>query len=152
MGRSVLRGRPAVVEGWKAFFEGPKAPFSWQPDRVEVVHSGTLAFSTGPVFDPEGKRDRHLQLHLAPRDGRRVAGRARQRMPALQLPVREPSMTDHVRVCRECGEEYRPEVVRCADCGGELEDRFEGEEEGRRPPGPGARQPRPSSPGIACSS
>lgn len=37
-------------------------------------------------------------------------------------------MTDHVRVCRECGEEYRPEVVRCADCGGELEDRHEGEE------------------------
>jgi len=30
----------------------------------------------------------------------------------------------HVRVCRDCGEEYRPGVVRCADCGGELEDRF----------------------------
>jgi hypothetical protein len=37
-------------------------------------------------------------------------------------------MTDHVRVCRDCGEEYRPEVVRCADCGGELEDRRLGEE------------------------
>ncbi len=35
---------------------GPKAPFSWQPDRVEVTSSGTLAVSTGPVFDPEGKR------------------------------------------------------------------------------------------------
>ena len=33
----------------------------------------------------------------------------------------------HVRVCRECGEEYRPEIVRCADCGGELEDVFEDE-------------------------
>ena len=33
----------------------------------------------------------------------------------------------HVRVCRECGEEYRPDVLRCADCGGELEDLFEGE-------------------------
>ena len=32
-------------------------------------------------------------------------------------------MTEHVRVCRDCGEEYRPGVVRCADCGGELEDR-----------------------------
>jgi hypothetical protein len=30
----------------------------------------------------------------------------------------------HVRVCRDCGEEYRPGVLRCADCGGELEDRF----------------------------
>ena len=38
-------------------------------------------------------------------------------------------MTDHVRVCRECGEEYRPEIVRCADCGGELEDRYDGEGE-----------------------
>jgi uncharacterized OB-fold protein len=34
----------------------------------------------------------------------------------------------HVRVCRECGEEYRPEVAVCADCGGELEDRRLGEE------------------------
>lgn len=56
VGRSVLRGREAVVAGWKAYFEGDKAPFSWQPDRVEVVDSGTLAFSTGPVFDPGGKR------------------------------------------------------------------------------------------------
>jgi len=56
MGRSVLRGRQAVAEGWKPYFEGAKAPFSWQPDRVEVVDSGRLAFSTGPVFDPEGKR------------------------------------------------------------------------------------------------
>ena len=36
-------------------------------------------------------------------------------------------MTDHVRVCRECGEEYRPEIVRCADCGGELEDHYDGQ-------------------------
>ena len=42
-------------------------------------------------------------------------------------------MPVHVRVCRDCGEEYRPEVVRCADCGGELEDRFEGEPEGAAP-------------------
>ena len=28
----------------------------------------------------------------------------------------------HVRRCRECGEEYRPEVVTCADCGGPLVD------------------------------
>ena len=31
----------------------------------------------------------------------------------------------HVRVCVECGEEYRPEVAVCADCGGRLEDRYE---------------------------
>jgi ketosteroid isomerase-like protein len=56
LGKTPLRGRPAVVEGWKPYFEGPKVPFSWQPDRVEVVDSGTLAVSSGPVFDPEGKR------------------------------------------------------------------------------------------------
>lgn len=29
----------------------------------------------------------------------------------------------HVKVCRDCGEEYRPQATRCADCGGELEER-----------------------------
>ncbi len=29
----------------------------------------------------------------------------------------------HVRICVDCGEEYRPEVTTCADCGGRLEDR-----------------------------
>jgi uncharacterized OB-fold protein len=41
-------------------------------------------------------------------------------------------MTVHVRVCRDCGEEYRPDVVVCADCGGELEDRTPGSEEEAR--------------------
>lgn len=31
----------------------------------------------------------------------------------------------HVRVCAECGEEYRPEITVCADCGGRLEDRHD---------------------------
>ena len=61
-------------------------------------------------------------------------------------------MTDHVRVCRECGEEYRPEVVRCADCGGELEDRFEGEGAESPPPRRPRRRRRPSSPATASSS
>jgi ketosteroid isomerase-like protein len=56
MGRTPLRGREAVVAGWKAYFEGTQAPFSWSPERVEVVASGTLAISSGPVFDPAGKR------------------------------------------------------------------------------------------------
>ena len=30
-----------------------------------------------------------------------------------------------VRVCVECGEEYRPGIAVCADCGGALEDRDE---------------------------
>jgi ketosteroid isomerase-like protein len=52
--RGVLRGRPAVVEGWRKYFEGPKAPFSWAPETVEVLDSGTLALSSGPVYDPDG--------------------------------------------------------------------------------------------------
>jgi ketosteroid isomerase-like protein len=55
-GRDVLRGRAAVVAGWKGYFEGEDAPFSWEPQRVEVVDSGTLALSTGPVLDHDGKR------------------------------------------------------------------------------------------------
>ncbi len=52
---NVLRGKAAVAAGWKRFFEGPAAPFSWGPDRVEVLADGTLALSTGPVLDPAGK-------------------------------------------------------------------------------------------------
>jgi ketosteroid isomerase-like protein len=56
LGRGVLRGRAAVTEGWKHYFEGDEAPFSWTPERVEVVESGTLAISSGPVFGPDGRR------------------------------------------------------------------------------------------------
>ena len=52
--RQVLRGKAAVVEGWRKFFDGPSAPFSWTPDLVTVLDSGTLALSTGPVSDPKG--------------------------------------------------------------------------------------------------
>lgn len=51
-----LRGKAAVVAGWQSFFEGPAAPFSWGPEVVEVLESGTLAHSSGPVMDPEGRR------------------------------------------------------------------------------------------------
>jgi ketosteroid isomerase-like protein len=54
-GGQVLRGKAAVVEGWKAFFDGPAAPFSWEPDQVEVLASGQLALSTGPVRNPKGE-------------------------------------------------------------------------------------------------
>ena len=52
----VLRGSKEVAEGWKRFYEGPKAPFSWQPEQVQVLDSGTLALSSGPVFNGDGKR------------------------------------------------------------------------------------------------
>ena len=50
-----LHGRQEVADFWKRFFEAPEAPFSWKPETVEVLPSGTLALSTGPVFDPKGK-------------------------------------------------------------------------------------------------
>jgi len=52
----VLRGSAAVSGGWKQFFQGAKAPFSWEPDQVEVLASGSLALSSGPVYDPDHKR------------------------------------------------------------------------------------------------
>ena len=45
----------AVTEAWKKFFEGPQAPFSWEPDNVLVMTNGELALSSGPVRDPSGK-------------------------------------------------------------------------------------------------
>jgi ketosteroid isomerase-like protein len=54
--QGILRGRNTVAEGWKPYFEGAMAPFSWEPEQVEVLASGTLALSSGPVMDPEGRR------------------------------------------------------------------------------------------------
>jgi len=54
-GPEPLRGKAAVAAWWKRFYANPAAPCSWKPDRVEVLDSGTLALSTGPVFDPGGK-------------------------------------------------------------------------------------------------
>ena len=54
-GETLLRGKQQVADAWKAYFENPDAPFSWEPQRVEVLDSGTLALSSGPVSNPEGK-------------------------------------------------------------------------------------------------
>ena len=56
IGRTALRGRDAVREGWKQFYDGAMAPFSWKPETVEVLANGSLALSSGPVFDPSGAR------------------------------------------------------------------------------------------------
>jgi len=53
--RNVMHGKAEVVEGWKSLFLGPKAPFSWRPEVVEVLESGKLAHSSGPVMDQEGR-------------------------------------------------------------------------------------------------
>jgi ketosteroid isomerase-like protein len=51
----VLRGKTAVAAGWKQFFEDKAAPFSWQPEQIEVTSDGLLALSTGPVHDAAGR-------------------------------------------------------------------------------------------------
>jgi len=48
-------GKQEVTEWWKRFYENPDAPFSWEPETVEVLASGSLALSSGPVRDPSGK-------------------------------------------------------------------------------------------------
>lgn len=54
-GPTPLRGKQAVLENWKRFYEKPESPFSWAPEQVQVLDSGTLAISSGPVRDPQGK-------------------------------------------------------------------------------------------------
>ena len=54
--RGAQRGIAAVKERWSPFFEGPEPPFSWVPEVVEVLDSGGLAHSSGPVLDSQGVR------------------------------------------------------------------------------------------------
>ena len=54
-GDTPLRGRDEISRGWAPFFEGPTAPFSWRPDLVEVLESGDLALTSGPVVAPSGE-------------------------------------------------------------------------------------------------
>jgi ketosteroid isomerase-like protein len=51
-----LRGPDQVLTRWQKFFDAPRPPFSWEPHTVEVQQGGKLALSTGPVFNPEGKK------------------------------------------------------------------------------------------------
>lgn len=51
-----LRGKRQVAAAWESYFQEPAAPFSWAPEQVVVLDSGTLALSSGPVRDPSGAR------------------------------------------------------------------------------------------------
>jgi len=50
-----LRGKRPVAEAWKKLFDAPTPPFSWGPEVVEVLDSGNLAWSSGPVRNPQGE-------------------------------------------------------------------------------------------------
>jgi ketosteroid isomerase-like protein len=47
---AIRRGPDEIAAAWQPFFSDPTPPFSWQPDHVEVLPSGRLALSTGPVY------------------------------------------------------------------------------------------------------
>jgi ketosteroid isomerase-like protein len=49
-GSSVEHGPAEIAEVWAPYFAGPRAPFSWAPDHVEVLADGKLALSTGPMM------------------------------------------------------------------------------------------------------
>jgi ketosteroid isomerase-like protein len=55
-GDKPLEGKQAVMDAWRAYYEAEAAPFSWEPATVVVLESGTLALSTGPVFNPAGEQ------------------------------------------------------------------------------------------------
>lgn len=54
-GKTALTGKQAVADAWKSLYQNPDAPFSWEPEQVVVLESGSLALSTGPVLSPDGK-------------------------------------------------------------------------------------------------
>ncbi len=54
------RGKAKVIERWSRFFDNvPVAPFSWGPERVEIMNGGKTGFSSGPIFSPEGEHSGH---------------------------------------------------------------------------------------------
>jgi hypothetical protein len=50
------RDSTAFADGWRALFVGRAPPFSWKPEAVEVLASGTLAHSSGPVHDAKRRQ------------------------------------------------------------------------------------------------
>jgi ketosteroid isomerase-like protein len=54
-GDDALVGKEKVLEIWQRYYASPAAPFSWRPEKVDVLESGMLAMSSGPVFDADGK-------------------------------------------------------------------------------------------------
>jgi ketosteroid isomerase-like protein len=50
----VLKGKAAVALEWKPFFDGAEAPFSWEPDQVDVLADGPLECASVPVRDARG--------------------------------------------------------------------------------------------------
>lgn len=48
-GKTVEHGPAEIGAAWRPLFNDFEAPFAWAPDAIEVLGSGDLALSTGPV-------------------------------------------------------------------------------------------------------
>jgi ketosteroid isomerase-like protein len=55
-GKEAARGADAVVAAWRDLFKGAAPPFSWEPETIEVLPTGRLALSSGPVHNARGER------------------------------------------------------------------------------------------------
>jgi ketosteroid isomerase-like protein len=54
-GSEPMRGKAAVLDDWRKYYEGEQAPFGWQAEVVEVNHQAGIALSNGPVFTASGE-------------------------------------------------------------------------------------------------
>jgi len=54
-GNEPIRGQDSIAQAWAPLFEGETAPFSWHPDMIEVLESGYLALSSGPIRSASGE-------------------------------------------------------------------------------------------------
>lgn len=53
-GGKPLRGKTAIADYWARLYQEPVAPFSWRPEFVEVLATGRLGQTVGPVLDKNG--------------------------------------------------------------------------------------------------
>ena len=83
--KSVMRGKQAVVDGWRPLFAGPAARSPGGRSRSRSSPPGTLAHSSGPVLDPSGRQIGTFNSVWRREADGDLAGRLRQGMPGLQL-------------------------------------------------------------------
>jgi ketosteroid isomerase-like protein len=77
-----IRGKQAVVESWKGLFEGKDAPFSWRPENVSVLDSGTGP-ELGARVQSGGEADGDVPVDLAAHARRPLGDHLRQGLSVL---------------------------------------------------------------------
>ena len=118
-GNTVMHGTTEIAAGWQPYFKGAKAPFAWQPDHVEVLPSGKLALSTGPVYIAGQVVGRFIRLaargewHLAHRVRQGRGGLRREPPGSAGLQPALTLRTPRAR-CAAGGRPAVPAAPRCA--------------------------------------